>query len=377
MLGSGRMDKLDILIKKFEDWLQKEKGKEVKDDRSTRLYFFQTLKEKIINDTVTESEILEIPDKIFSIFKMQRNMAKSELEKNFITAKKMLKEIIENANKGKSLDEIIKELEETNLMIKYFTYRQISELLCLFYPDRYWIINNGLQKGIEILKRFEIWTKELDPEKIEDYDKLGELLTLILEQLRKDPNLKEILGRTPNYYDADAFLWHLPEFVKDDIPLSDIVQPKSEHEQCKDVLSQLLKYFISKGFYFDQALITAFYSALKTKGFVILSGLTGTGKTKLAQLFAELLCPNCFKKQSKEENTQNPQDELNTQIAQNSSNNQNQCKCTHLFLPVRPDWRDSKALLGYYNPITGKYERTPLLDFILKAMDDYNKIKIM
>jgi len=41
MLGSGRMDKLDILIKKFEDWLQKEKGKEVKDDRSTRLYFFK------------------------------------------------------------------------------------------------------------------------------------------------------------------------------------------------------------------------------------------------------------------------------------------------------------------------------------------------
>jgi 5-methylcytosine-specific restriction protein B len=66
------------------------------------------------------------------------------------------------------------------------------------------------------------------------------------------------------------------------------------------------------------------------------------------------------------------QDEQNTQIAQNSSENQKQCKCTHLFLSVRPDWRDTKALLGYYNPITRNYEKTPLLDFILDAINNYN-----
>ena len=47
-------------------------------------------------------------------------------------------------------------------------------------------------------------------------------------------------------------------------------------------------------------------------------------------------------------------------------------KPAYLFLSVRPDWRDSKALLGYYNPITGKYERTPLLDFILDAINNYD-----
>jgi len=362
------MDKLGLLIKEFEDWLQKE-GKKDKDDRNTRLHFFQDLKDKIINDTITESEILEIPDKIFSIDKRQRNNAKSVLKNNFFIAKNMLKEIIDNGNKGKSLDEIIKKLKETNLMIGHFKFRQISELLCLFYPERYWIINKGLQKGIEILNRFKIWTEELNLDKIEDYKKLGELLTLILENLRKNPTLEKILERTPNYYDTDAFLWHLPVFVKDDIDLNDVVKPKLEHEQYKEVPSLLVKYFISKGFYFNQDLITAFYSALKTKGFVILSGLTGTGKTKLAQLFAELLCPNCFER-LKKENTQNSQNEQNTQIAQNSSEKRNQNgKCTHLFLSVRPDWRDTKALLGYYNPIIRKYERTPLLDFILKAND--------
>lgn len=39
----------------------------------------------------------------------------------------------------------------------------------------------------------------------------------------------------------------------------------------------------------------------------------------------------------------------------------------HLFLPVRPDWRDSKPLLGYYNPLTESYVRTEFLDFLLRA----------
>ncbi|MFA0734335.1 MAG: hypothetical protein OGMRLDGQ_000835, partial [Candidatus Fervidibacter sp.] len=91
--------------------------------------------------------------------------------------------------------------------------------------------------------------------------------------------------------------------------------------------SKVLRYFAAKGFHFTPEQVTAFYAALKTKGFVILSGLSGTGKTKLAQLFAELLCP-CEKCQKGESHV----------VAKCS-------KCTHLFLSVRPDWRDSKALL--------------------------------
>lgn len=45
----------------------------------------------------------------------------------------------------------------------------------------------------------------------------------------------------------------------------------------------------------------------------------------------------------------------------------------HLFLSVRPDWRDSKALLGYYNPLTEKYESTPLLRLLMQAVRDYER----
>jgi hypothetical protein len=44
------------------------------------------------------------------------------------------------------------------------------------------------------------------------------------------------------------------------------------------------------------------------------------------------------------------------------------------FLSVRPDWRDSKALLGYYNPLTEGYESTPLLEFLLRAAINYEPI---
>ncbi|HIH72314.1 AAA domain-containing protein [Thermococcus sp. 101 C5] len=102
----------------------------------------------------------------------------------------------------------------------------------------------------------------------------------------------------------------------------------------------LKQYFASKGYLYPEHLVSQFYTALKTKGFVILSGLTGTGKTKIVQELAELLDPE---------------------------------KKNFLFLPVRPDWRDSKQLLGYYNPLTGEYHKTKLLEFILKAKEDYEK----
>ena len=43
----------------------------------------------------------------------------------------------------------------------------------------------------------------------------------------------------------------------------------------------------------------------------------------------------------------------------------------HLFLPVRPDWRDGKALIGYHNPLSSEYVRTDFLDFVISAADDY------
>ncbi len=55
--------------------------------------------------------------------------------------------------------------------------------------------------------------------------------------------------------------------------------------------NKLLTYFKKQGYFFKPHQISSFYTALKTKGFVILAGLSGTGKTKMAQIFSEMLGP--------------------------------------------------------------------------------------
>ena len=47
------------------------------------------------------------------------------------------------------------------------------------------------------------------------------------------------------------------------------------------------KYLISNGYYFDKSLIENYLLSLKVKPFEILTGNSGTGKTKLSQLFAK------------------------------------------------------------------------------------------
>jgi GTPase subunit of restriction endonuclease len=155
----------------------------------------------------------------------------------------------------------------------------------------------------------------------------------------------------------------------DQQPRIDVHEHLREDQQLPNGVPSLVRYFEAKGFRFTKEQVVAFYAALKTKGFVILSGLSGTGKTKLAQLFAELLCP-CSKCHKSKEETEGEMQ------AESQKQTEGECKtCTHLFLSVRPDWRDSKALLGYYNPLTGNYESTPLLRFLQQACEDYKNNK--
>lgn len=99
-------------------------------------------------------------------------------------------------------------------------------------------------------------------------------------------------------------------------------------------------YFASHGLHFSPLTLATYFTALQTKGFVILSGLSGSGKTKLAQYFADLL--------------QSSGDEAGN----------------YLFLSVRPDWRDGRPLLGYYNPLTEQYEASDFIRFILDASQE-------
>jgi len=100
------------------------------------------------------------------------------------------------------------------------------------------------------------------------------------------------------------------------------------------------EFFESKGFSFSEEVLTRYFLSLKTKPFVILTGISGTGKTKIAQIFAEYML------QDEDEEAKEKR---------------------KAFIPVRPDWMDNKGLLGFYNILDQKYHSTPLLDLLLNA----------
>jgi 5-methylcytosine-specific restriction protein B len=72
---------------------------------------------------------------------------------------------------------------------------------------------------------------------------------------------------------------------------------------------------------YSNHLITRYISSLATKPFVLLSGLSGSGKTKLAQSFAQWIC---------EDDTQ------------------------YKVVPVGADWTNREPLLGYVNALDNK-----------------------
>lgn len=103
------------------------------------------------------------------------------------------------------------------------------------------------------------------------------------------------------------------------------------------VHKSLYSYIRNEGFVFPDWLITDYVLSLATKPFVILSGISGTGKTKLAQLVADYL----------------------RRITGGQAGK--------AFVSVRPDWTDNSHLLGWYNAIAERYERTPVLQLLMEA----------
>ena len=85
-------------------------------------------------------------------------------------------------------------------------------------------------------------------------------------------------------------------------------------------------------------------TAIKTKPFILLAGISGTGKSRLVRTLAYKTC-------EKEELRENLKKPGNFEL-----------------IPVRPNWHDSTELMGYVSRINGeKYIITTFLQFIAKA----------
>ena len=109
------------------------------------------------------------------------------------------------------------------------------------------------------------------------------------------------------------------------------------------LLAAAEEHALAQGFTFPPHLLRAYYVALKTKPFAILSGVSGTGKTRLAEMLAEWItgyAPTQF-----------------------------------TLIPVRPDWADSAPLFGYHNVLANRYVSTPFLDMARAAGRPENRAR--
>ncbi len=88
--------------------------------------------------------------------------------------------------------------------------------------------------------------------------------------------------------------------------------------------------------------------ALRTKPFVLLAGISGTGKSRIVRELAYASCPK------------NMQEDPTT-------------PGNYCMVEVKPNWHDSTELLGYYSSVSKKYYLTKFIHFLYKASLDENK----
>ncbi|GHO56096.1 McrB family protein [Ktedonobacter robiniae] len=129
----------------------------------------------------------------------------------------------------------------------------------------------------------------------------------------------------------------------DDEETIEVIDSDEEDEALfeeTEVLDYVKDRIRKQGYSFDDETVYNYHICLKTRPFVILAGLSGTGKSKLAQLYAEALGQDgTFKR-----------------------------------LPVRPNWNDDRYLLGHLNTITGEYITEPAVEFVLAAIANQKKL---
>lgn len=100
-------------------------------------------------------------------------------------------------------------------------------------------------------------------------------------------------------------------------------------------------YLESRRMYYTPDTIRSFIAGMACSRFLILEGLSGTGKTSLPKYFAEYT------------------------------------GCSACFTPVQASWKDRSDILGYYNDFTGSFKETPFLRALYTASYRKDDINLM
>lgn len=90
-----------------------------------------------------------------------------------------------------------------------------------------------------------------------------------------------------------------------------------------------------------------YLTALRTKPFMLLAGISGTGKSRIVRKLAQATTTQHYANDSDRWDDNRPE---NFELIQ-----------------VKPNWHNSMDVVGFYSNISKKYEFTPFVEFIVKA----------
>ena len=121
----------------------------------------------------------------------------------------------------------------------------------------------------------------------------------------------------------------------------------ADEESIKEFFSNIQKTKKSSQHLLGAELYFSYLSALRTKPFVLLAGISGTGKSRIVRKLAQA---TNSKKYAKEEDRWNDNRPDNFELIQ-----------------VKPNWHNSMDVVGFYSSVSKRYEFTPFVRFIVKA----------
>lgn len=159
-----------------------------------------------------------------------------------------------------------------------------------------------------------------------------------LGRVQKDYYVSAILSLSGLINDSSSFLASICEHLRTEPTLVSLLE--SHYGRNKDRVSE--KSNIGKNINLKYR---QFITAIKSKPFLLLAGISGTGKSRIVRELARA----CWEPNSEEFKAQKP--------------------CNFEMVQVKPNWHDSSELIGYVSRIDGiHYIVGPFLKFMVKAI---------
>lgn len=126
----------------------------------------------------------------------------------------------------------------------------------------------------------------------------------------------------------------------DESQVGEAVDPAVPLDTVTPDFTEISAAIAATGMHIEDRMLRRYHSALVSRGFVVLAGPSGAGKTWLTEVYAKAV------------------------------------GAEYLLYPVSPNWVSDEDLLGYWNPLTNTFQSTRFTRFLQEAADEWEAARV-